>query len=121
MPARGAVHEYQTVAASPGNGSPVSRVAPTSDPCTDPSAPLIGCAAANASLPGDAEIVHDRCIGGSSVFPAVSVARTRNACVPSARPVYATGDVHAANAAASSAHWNVAPGSLANVNVASVE
>jgi hypothetical protein len=50
--------------------------------------------------------------GVASTFPAPSVARTWNVCVPRARAEYVFGLVHAANAAASSLHSNVEPLSL---------
>ena len=60
--------------------------------------------------------------GVASVLLAASVARTRNWCVPTARPAYERGDVHAVKVAPSSEHWNVEPDSLAEkANVALVE
>src|SRR4051794_22535462 len=56
--------------------------------------------------------------GEGSVLPAGSVARTRNVCEPSARPVSVLGDVHAAHAPESRRHSNVAPVSEAKLNVA---
>ena len=64
---------------------------------------------------------HAYSAGDASVFPAASVAWTANVCGPTSNPVRSTGDVHAANAAASNEHSNVAPASLAeNTNVAVV-
>src|SRR5688500_17402100 len=47
--------------------------------------------------------------GVGSTWPAASVARTATRWKPIARSVYSTGDVHAVNAAPSSAHSNVEP------------
>src|SRR5207237_707846 len=56
------------------------------------------------------------------VLPAASVAWTENVCEPSARPANVFGDVHAANAPASSLHCCVVPDSLTvNANVALAE
>ena len=55
--------------------------------------------------------VHDRESGVGSWFPAASTARTENVCPVGASPEYDLGLVQAANAAPSSEHWNVAPGS----------
>ncbi len=60
--------------------------------------------------------VNVREAGVASTLPAASLARTENVCSPSARFVYACGDVHAANAALSRRHSNVAPGSLVKAN-----
>ena len=51
--------------------------------------------------------------GVASVLPAASVARTWKVCEPSARAAVVRGDVHAANAAASTLHSNVDPASVA--------
>ena len=50
-------------------------------------------------------IVQSNVAGGSSVLPAVSVARTAKLRGPSARPVYAWGEVHAVQAPESRRHW----------------
>ena len=60
--------------------------------------------------------VNVREAGVASTLPAASLARTANVCWPSARFVYACGEVHAANAALSRRHSNVAPGSLVKAN-----
>ena len=60
--------------------------------------------------------------GVASVLPATSVARTRKVCEPSPRAAVVNGVVHAANAAASTRHWNVESASVevkANVGVLS--
>jgi hypothetical protein len=49
-----------------------------------------------------------------SVFPARSVARTRNWCALRESPVYCLGDSQLEKAPVSSAHSNVAPGSAEN-------
>jgi hypothetical protein len=60
-----------------------------------------------------------RAAGVWSTLPATSVARTANVCFPGLTGPTAAGDVHGANAAPSSRHSNVDPGSSAeNVNVA---
>ncbi len=64
--------------------------------------------------------VNDDDAGVGSTLPAASIARTSNVRVPSATPDTTNGLEHAANAAASTRHWNVAPvspGAL-NANVA---
>src|SRR5687767_3371051 len=58
--------------------------------------------------------------GLASVLPAASLARTRNVCSPSARPLSATGETQDANAAPSRAHSKVALGSDENSNDALV-
>ena len=64
-------------------------------------------------------IVQVRFAGESSTLPAVSVARTSKRCSPEPRPSTCCGDVQAANAAPSSEHANVDPGSFEeNSNVA---
>ena len=64
-------------------------------------------------------IVHVRTAGVASTLPAASVARTRSSRAPSDSPVYVFGELQAANAAPSSEHSNVEPGSLEDsVNVA---
>jgi hypothetical protein len=65
-------------------------------------------------LGGPVSTVHVRAAGVGSVFPTASVARTCTVWLPSARPVYVLGLVQAANAPASSLHWNVL---LASVEV----
>src|SRR3954451_25429571 len=68
---------------------------------------------------GVVSTVHVRVAGEASVLPAPSVARTSNLCDPSARPLYAFGDVHAAHAPPSRRHWNVEPDSVdANTKLA---
>jgi hypothetical protein len=59
------------------------------------------------------------CVAGvASVFPAASVARTSKVWLPSFRTAVVNGEAHVANAAPSTRHWNVDPGSVAvNVNV----
>src|SRR5215210_3845705 len=54
--------------------------------------------------------VHVYVAGVGSVLPFESVACTENVCEPSTRPGSETGDVHGANGAESSWHWNVEPG-----------
>jgi hypothetical protein len=51
--------------------------------------------------------------GVLSTLPAASIARTRKLWAPGAKPVYAWGELQAANAPSSSEHWKVEPGSLA--------
>src|SRR5918996_1377403 len=58
-----------------------------------------------------------RLAGLVSVLPAASVARTSNVCAPSASAAVVCGDVQAANTAASTRHWKLAPASLENPNV----
>jgi hypothetical protein len=58
-----------------------------------------------------------RLAGVASVFPAASVARTSNVCAPSVSAAVVCGDVQAANAPASTRHWELAPRSLENANV----
>ena len=65
--------------------------------------------------------VNVRVAGVASTLPAASLARTANVCWPSARFVYACGDVLVANAAPSRRHSNVAPGSLVKANDAELE
>ena len=56
-----------------------------------------------------------------STLPAGSIARTSNVWGPALSPEWVVGDVQAANAPASSLHWNVEPASLeVNSNVAHV-
>jgi hypothetical protein len=63
-------------------------------------------------------IVNVRVTGDGSAFPAASTARTANVWSPSASASSVTGDWHAVNAAPSSEHSNVVPGSpAANANV----
>src|SRR5438270_1524290 len=66
-----------------------------------------------ASMTGSAGaglvIVQLAVAGVGSTFPAVSVAFTWNVCEPAFRLRYVIGDAQLANAAASSAHWNVEP------------
>jgi hypothetical protein len=70
---------------------------------------------------GGAWIVQEWVAGVASVFPAASLARTLNWCVPTASPVRSRGDVHAANGALSSEHSKVEPDSLEeNVKLALV-
>src|SRR5918999_3960951 len=45
-----------------------------------------------------------------STWPSAEIARMATLCQPSARSVYATGEVHVVNAASSSEHWKVASG-----------
>ena len=74
-----------------------------------------------AVVSGGATIVQSRCAGVASTFPAASMACTRKLCGPMASPVYVDGDEHAAKAAPSSEHWNVAGLSSAeNPKVAAV-
>ena len=46
-------------------------------------------------------------------MPAASVARTRNVCEPTVRPLYVIRVMHCVNGAPSSEHSNVVPSSLA--------
>src|SRR6266511_4731011 len=67
--------------------------------------------------------VNERLAGLASMFPAASWARTSNAWSPLVSGPTVVGDVHAANAPASSLHWKVDPASLdenANVGVLSL-
>ena len=57
-------------------------------------------------------MVHDALVTGPGL-PRASTWRARTTCPPSARPVRATGDAHAAQAAPSTAHSKVTPGSPA--------
>jgi hypothetical protein len=59
-----------------------------------------------------AATVNVRVAGVASTLPAASLARTENVCSPSARFVYACGEVQAANAAVSRRHSNVEPASV---------
>jgi hypothetical protein len=54
---------------------------------------------------GRASTVQVWRVGGSSTLPARSIARTAKVCSPTARPVYATGEVQGPKAAPSSEHW----------------
>src|SRR6201999_2677108 len=66
-------------------------------------------------------IVHVYVSGEPSGLPNGAIARTRNVCVPALSPVRLRGDVHRANGALSSEHWNVEPTSFeVNANVAEV-
>ena len=59
-----------------------------------------------------ASIVQVYEAGEPSVLPAASVARTSKVCEPSATPLYAFGEVQAANEPPSSLHSKVEPPSL---------
>jgi hypothetical protein len=48
---------------------------------------------------------HSYSAAEASTFPAPSMATTVNVCVPSASPVYSTGEVQTLNAAPSRLHW----------------
>ena len=61
---------------------------------------------------GAVSITQRRLAGVGSLFPAASVARTRNSCAPATRGPYSRGEVQGANAAASSEHSSRDPGSL---------
>ncbi len=72
---------------------------------------------------GVVSTLNARLAGVGSVLPAVSVARTSNVCAPSASAAVVNGVVQAANAPASTRHWNVDPASVAvkeNVGVLSL-
>ena len=61
--------------------------------------------------------------GVGSVLPPESIARTSNVWLPGASGAVVCGDEQPANAALSTRHWNVAPGSSAmklNVGVVSL-
>ena len=57
--------------------------------------------------------VNARLAGVASVLPAASVARTSKVCAPRLNAPVVNGDVHGANAAASTRHSNVEPASVA--------
>ncbi|HEV8687663.1 MAG TPA: hypothetical protein VGQ84_10340, partial [Gaiellaceae bacterium] len=57
-------------------------------------------------------IVQLALAGLPSAFPDPSTARTWKVWLPSPRPLYSCGELQAANAAASSAHWKVEPALL---------
>ena len=68
-------------------------------------------------------MLKSRVAGVGSVFPAASLARTRNVCAPPASGAVVCGDVQLANGPLSTAHSKVAPGTdewKANVGVWSV-
>jgi hypothetical protein len=60
-------------------------------------------------LGGVESTVHARVAGVGSALPTGSTARTSTLCEPSARPEYAFGDEHGAQAPPSRRHSNVAP------------
>jgi hypothetical protein len=60
-------------------------------------------------------------VASGPALPAASTALTWKVCVPSATPVYAFGLVQLANAAASSAHWKLAPASEVKLKLALAE
>jgi hypothetical protein len=62
-------------------------------------------------------IVHVE-LAEAPVLPAASVAWTWNVWLPSPSPLRAAGELQAANAPASTAHWKVAPASELNAKVA---
>ena len=61
---------------------------------------------------GVRSLVHRYTAGVGSTLPAPSIARTLNACAPDPGTSTTSGEVHAANGAFPSAHWNVEPASV---------
>src|SRR4051812_30687183 len=73
----------------------------------------VGCCGSVTIGGGDVAVVN-AWIAGEPTFPAPSIARTENVCGPGPSGAVVYGEVHAANASASTRHWNVAPASDVN-------
>ena len=58
---------------------------------------------------GTVSTFHERVAGLVSILPAASVARTVNACCPSARFEWTRGEEQGVRGSPSSAHWKVTP------------
>jgi hypothetical protein len=61
---------------------------------------------------GNGSTVHRKVAGDESTLPAVSFARTRSSCSPTAKSVNSTGEVQEPNDGPSRAHSNTASGSF---------
>jgi hypothetical protein len=94
------------------------KVALTGGPWVVPAAtPVAASAGFWVVTVGDVPIVHVTLAGVASTFPAASVALTVNVWLPTVRPVYGCGLVHALKAALSSEQAYVAPFGLSDVKL----